>query len=253
MKPMSKNSVLLLLSLLLLLNTGCKKFPLEKPEEFDINTVINLTPIPESLDLNSFRANGFSSVAFKAHIHQDSSEKWIMFSATSGTFVGAQNVNSIVVPIDKNGAAYSTYIVGRKRANVEVVASVLNFRDVKNLDLKIAHADDLFIESSSGFVSKSGLVMATIKAILTRGDNRGWVSIGAPVNFHRFQLNDQKQEVVVGRFLNHVTTDASGTASITFAADVGGVIVGRPVTIRVKAEKDNGEYVTKDLYLNVIE
>jgi hypothetical protein len=253
MKPMLNICTIVFIALLLL-NTGCYK-----GEEFDFSGIITLELIDKDIaeplvDDGKLRADGVSKAIFKAHIDPDSTQKSITFSATSGTFEGAQNANSIVVPIDKNGDATATYIVGKVSGNVELVASVLSFRTVfEDFKLEPAHADNLAIESSSGFVSKSGAVMATIKAVLTRNGKRGYVSIGAPVDFSALQFNDQNLQVEVGRLINGVATDASGTASITFAADKPDVLVGRPVTIRVKAKKDNGEYVTKELVLNVIE
>jgi hypothetical protein len=255
MKQSLKKSVLVFLGLLLLMNAGCKDIDLglEHPEEFDISKIITLKTIPESI--GKIRADGITEVTYQAGINPDSSEKVITFSATSGTFIGAQNTNSIAVPINHTGFAEATLRVGTRVVDVEVTASVLSFRAILVLELERACADNLSGESSTSWVKTDGSIMAVIKALLSRDDGRGTVSVGTPVTFQATQVNDQNIEVPVGRFLNgnSAITDEKEIATNTFAADTGNVAVGKPVKIKIKTQKDDDSYIEQELYLNVFQ
>ena len=199
MKQGLKKSVWVFLGLLLLMNAGCKKieFDLEHPENFDINGIITLKTIPDSI--GPISADGISEVTFQAVIDPNSSEKVITFSATSGTFIGAQNTNKIAVPINNNGFAEAELRVGTRPGEVEVTASVLNFRAIVVLELDRAYADNLSGDSSTPSVKTDGSIMAVIKALLSRGENRGAVSVGTTVTFQATQVSDQNIESAKSR------------------------------------------------------
>jgi hypothetical protein len=242
MKPLKIINVLVLLVMFLWVHPGCKK------SEFNWQDIIKINIVAQETD--PIRADGISTVTFQAEIDSDSTEKVITFTTTTGSFVGVQNANTIGVPIDDSGLAQAILKVGKSEGTFEVVASVLTFRKKKDLTLDFAHAETLAWESSTLTVSKSGAVTATIKAFLSRG--HGSVSEGAPVRFYATQINDQNQEVEVGRFINEIKT-TNQVASKTFTADNPNVMLGKPIKIRIEATKDNGEPIETVFYLNVVE
>lgn len=251
-----KRIIKLIFIVLIIFNPGCKGVDwddlvtLEDPANVEINGLITLAC--ENPD--GIRADGISETTFTATITADATKRKITFKTTSGSFIGASGANTIDVIADADGKAMVTLRVGIKPGNVEVTATIDGYRDINDeLTLLPAYADYIDGETSTLFVDKGGSMKANLKAILTRKE--GSVSLETEVEFLATQLNEQNEEITVGRFLNKEgeRTNDKGIATTTFAADTGDCIVGRQVKIKMVTDKDDGTKLEFDkIRLNVI-
>lgn len=248
MKLGTNKQLLIAFCFLFLFSFSCKDmYKSEDPGDVRAEDIIDLT----NETVGTIRADGVSNIILIAKIPEDSANRTIKFSTDLGTFIGTFSANTIDVTADAYGIARAKLKVGTIAKNGLVIASISGYKDSVGIKLDRAHADKITAETSTLFVTKSGSVRALLRAFLSR--KNGAVSIGTKVDFYATQLSEQNVPFPVGRFLGieGTRTNEKGIATVTFAADTKNVIVGKPVRIEMKTERDNGSQLTYHLSLNV--
>jgi hypothetical protein len=229
--------------LLMVFFTACSK--LENPSDVSIDEIITLF----RMDTDELRANGVSETTLIAQIPNGSSSRIITFKTNKGIFIGPDSAKVIQVPVDMEGKATVTLRTGIIPGTAYVSASISEYLRTEEIKFLTAYADQIIGETSSLVVTTDGAIKATLVAILSR--YKGAVSLGTEVEFKATQINDRFQQINVGRFIGKAgaKTDEEGKASITFAADTEDVIAGRPISIKMITQKDDGSYVEFPLTL----
>lgn len=201
-------------------------------------------------DTSRLKADGISVFKVKTLV-SNSPEKSITFSVTEGSILGMGEQKSRTVVLDETGTAEITVKTDRNETTCLLSAQLNSLTAVhRTLNIRRAWADTMIIEPSLLSIDSVG-GSVQVKAILLRP--AGKVSLGTPVFFESFQLDNANNVRPAGRFsgLSNSASNDDGEVSVTFYADTGHLLTGKPIVIRIKTKKDNGSYTTSSISLNI--
>ncbi|MDX6187775.1 hypothetical protein SGQ83_00295 [Flavobacterium sp. Fl-318] len=220
----------------------------------NVGEIINL----DILDNNGnpisseIRADGNTILTVKATVNFNSNAIGsIKFITSAGNFLGINNANSTVA-INGNVATIQLKVpktVGGVYLRAEALTNSNIFKN-GTLPLTRAFADNIILEPSRLSIDSSD-DLVIINTYLTR--NIGYVSIGSTAQYKAFQLDNNNNEVEVGRFTGLAeafTNDSSLISSVKFVPDTGDINFTEPIIIRVSARNDNDQEIQRSFILN---
>ncbi|MEE1963094.1 hypothetical protein V1387_10400 [Allomuricauda taeanensis] len=232
-------------------------------DNFRSESLINLMGVDEVLTLQVFdeggqqadmvyRADGETIVTLTATVNfNPNTLNQVVFESSDGTFLNASN-NAVIKDINEQNMAKVGLRLPTTSGRIFFSAQVGNgpaYFDEKSLDLERAYPDKILIEPAMSSVDKGSSV--TISVFLLR--DVGKVSFETRADFEAFQLDDDNQEVSVGRFtgLVNATTDTDGKINVIFFADSPDIDVMQPIIIQVSSMDDSGNSISERITLEI--
>jgi hypothetical protein len=120
---------------------------------------------------------------------------------------------------------------------------------VKTISALRANPDKVLVEPSALIIQQGG---SSINLDIFLKRDIGKVSIGNTVTVKSYQIDENGQPVVTGRFTGtNGVSDADGKINMHFFADVGPIIKDKPIIIEITTSKDDGSLIIQKIEIAV--
>ena len=218
----------------------------------DIVTLEVLSENGEPLE-SPILADGTTKLRLRAKVNFNKDEfNQVVFGKSKGTFQSVEGDNA-TRKINSQGFAdlflTVTNEVGKLLLSAEVGSSS-KYSDNAEINLQIAYPEELILEPSSTTAAPGSSVDLTVFASRSNGK----VSANTPIRFKAIQIDDNEDEIHVGRFtgLSQAQTDNDGKVSgVKFFVDTNDINETKPIFIFVSSPNNQNEIIQSSVQLTI--
>jgi hypothetical protein len=207
--------------------------------------IIQVTLNPSS----GVRANGLNLVNVQVALTNTTNKK-VTLSTTDGVFVNSADAKNIELEVSSDGKAEANLKIGTEVKDYIITAKLsASVAVLKTISALRANPDKLLIEPSALTIQQGG---SSINLDIFLKRDIGKVSVGSAVAVKSYQIDENGQPVVTGRFTGiSGVSDADGKINMHFFADAGPIIKDKPIIVEVTALKDDGSFIVQKIEIAV--
>ncbi len=197
----------------------------------------------DSLDLNlsvdSLPANGLATATAAVTVF-GFPDRSVTLKTTTGSFLSTVGAQTLTMRTDPHtGTAAADFRVGRTPGRHVLSAHSGDALAIAEVQLVPAHPDVISLEAAAAKVKPNG-DSTQIRAVLSRTPGTGDVSLGLPVRFRAFQIDDFGVEVLAGSFAGFARVLAGSDGSAVIGFTTAATFADRPITIKAWVEDGDG-------------